>query len=282
MSVAVLTDSTSDMSPALGKEYGVAVVPLWIVFGQDRLRDGVDITRDTFYARLAQAKDLPHTEPGDETLFAETFAQHLGASDEVVAVLVSGKLSKTYEHAVAAARGFGGRAHVVDSQSFSGGEYLQAMVAGEMARAGANARDIVAALQRACATQRGHFITPDLTYLGRSGRLNKAVVALGTVLKVNPVIQVRDGAVESAAQTRTYDKAKELLVDIATRNLPEIRTMRFSVGHAHAPDLGKELVAALEKRLELPPKTMVLYECGAAVAVHGGPGALAIFSLTGV
>lgn len=282
MSIVVITDSAADMSSAQAREYGVEVVPLWVVFGEERLRDGVDISRATFYERLAASKELPRSEPLDEAGFSTVFTKHVGAGNECIVPIVSSKLSKTYEHAAAAAAKFGDRVHVIDSQTLSGGLFLQAMVAAEMARAGASAKDIVAALERGKSAQHGHQVMPDLTYLGRSGRLNKAIVALGTVLKVNPILQVRDGVVETAGQTRTYEKAKELIVEIATRGIADVTRTRFAVGHVHAPELAEHIATVLKAKLDIPPKAFIVYEVGPTVAVNVGPGAIAIFSLAEV
>jgi len=279
VSVTIVTDSSSDLSSASAREYGIEVVPLWIVYGQERLRDGVDIQRSTFYSRLAAAKDLPHTAPIEEAEFAEVFARHVAAGNDVVAPVISDKLSETYKHAVAAAAKFPGRVHVVDSQTFSGGLFLQTMAASELAKAGKSAAEIAKVLEAARATQHGYFITPDLTYLGRTGRVNKAVVALGTMLKVNPVLRIQNGVVDSAAQTRTFERAQELLVEIATRELRDVEKVRFVVGHANAPENGARELTALRAKLGGEPRSLTLFEAGPTVAVHGGPGSLGIFSL---
>lgn len=109
---------------------------------------------------------------------------------------------------------------------------------------------------------------PDLTYLGRSGRLT--------------ILQVKEGAVETAGQTRTYEKAQELIVDIVTRNVADVTKTRFVVGHTHAPELADRISGALRTKLNFPPKSFTIYEVGPTVAVNAGPGAIAIFSIAGV
>lgn len=282
MAVAVITDSAADMSAAHAREFGVEVVPLWVIFGNERLRDGIDITRDAFYRRFAETKELPRSEPLDTEGFEAVFRRHVDAGNECVVPIVSSKLSKTYEFAKAAAGKFGSKVRVVDTQTLSGGQLLLAQVAGEMARAGASAQTIVDALELGKSKQHGYQVMPDLTQLGRSGRLNKAIVALGTVLKVNPILQVRDGAVETAGQTRTYDKALELVVDIATRGIPDVTKTRFAVGHTHAPELAERIGTALRAKVPYPPRSFVIYEVGPTVAVNVGTGAIAIFSVDGV
>jgi DegV family protein with EDD domain len=280
MAVTVITDSAADVSAAHARDFGVEVVPLWVIFGEERLRDGVDITRATFYQRLASEKNLPRSEPLDAAGFEAVFAKHVDAGNECVATIVSSKLSKTFENAKTGAAKFGDKVRVVDSETLSGGQLLQAQFAGEMAKSGASAKDIAGALERGKAAQHGYQIMPDLTFLGRSGRLNKAVVALGTVLKVNPILQIKDGNVETAGQTRTFDKAKELIVDVAARHAGQINRTRFAVGHVNAPELADEISAALRTKINYEPKSFCIYEVGPTVAVNVGPSGIAIFSLT--
>jgi len=282
MGVTVITDSTCDMSPAQAREHGIDVVPIWICFGTERLRDGIDITRATFYQRLAATKDLPRTEPPEASVFEAAFAKAVESGNEVVVPVVSMGLSEIYKNAAEAAAKFGPKVRVWDSKTLSGGLFLQAMVAGDMAKAGASAGDIVAALERGRSVQHGYLVSPDLSYLGRSGRVNKAIVALGTMMKVSPVLQVKDGAVESAAQARSYEKAQDLLVDMAVRNAGDVSKTRFAVGHTHAPELAEKIAETLKAKLGIPAKSFTLYEGGPTVAVNGGPGSLAAFFTSGM
>src|SRR5579862_621106 len=162
MAIAIITDSAADISPQQARDYGIEVVPLWVIFGEDRLRDGVDITRANFYERLAAVKDLPRSEPLDAAGFEAVFAKHVAAGDECVVPIVGSKLSKTYENALAGAAKFGSKVRVIDSSTLSGGQFLQAVAAAEMARAGASAGDIASALESAKAQQHGYQIMPTL------------------------------------------------------------------------------------------------------------------------
>jgi DegV family protein with EDD domain len=282
MGVTVITDSTADFSDQQAREHQITIVPMWIIFGEERLRDGIDITRANFYQRLATAKDLPRTEPPEPAVFEAAFARAVETGNEVVAPIISAGLSKTFEHASAAAAKFGSKVRVWDCKTLSGGLFLQALVAAEMAKGGANAGDIIAALERGRGMQHGLLISPDLTYLGRSGRINKAIVALGTMMKVSPVLQVKNGIVESAAQARSYEKAQELLVEMAVRPVTDAAKTRFAVGHTHAPEIATRIGDAIKAKLGLPTKSFVIYEGGPTIAVNGGPGSVAVFSTAGI
>ena len=282
MGVTIMTDSTCDMSSSQAREHGVEVVPIWILFGSERLRDGIDVTRTNFYERLATAKDLPRTEPPDTAAFEAAFAKAVDAGNEVVALVVSMALSETFKNAAAAAAKFGSKVRVWDSKTVSGGLFLQAMVAGDMAKAGASAADIIVMLEHGRGVQHGYLISPDLTYLGRSGRVNKAIVALGTMMKVCPILEIRNGVVESAAQARSWEKAQEVLVDMAARNTPDVTKTRFVVGHTHAPELAESIATTLKSKLDFPPKSFNFIEGGPTIAVNGGPGSAAVFFTAGM
>jgi DegV family protein with EDD domain len=282
MGVTIITDSTCDMTGTQAREHGVEVVPIWILFGSERLRDGLDITRSSFYERLATAKDLPRTEAPAASVFEAAFAKAVESGNEVIAPVVSAALSEMYKNAAEAAAKFGSKVRVWDSKTVSGGLFLQAMVAGDMAKAGASAADIIATLEHGRGVQHGYLISPDLSYIGRSGRVNKAIVALGTMMKVSPVLQVKNGLIESAAQARSWEKAQELLIDMSARNATDVTKTRFAVGHTHAPQLAETIKNALNAKLGLPAKSFSVIEGGPTIAVNGGPGSAAVFFTAGL
>jgi DegV family protein with EDD domain len=270
------------MSAAQAREHGIDVVPIWIVFGSERLRDGVDITRSNFYERLTASTGLPRTEAPEASVFEAAFTKAVEGGNDVVVPVVSMGLSETYKNAAEAAAKFGSRVRVWDSKTISGGLFLQAMVAGDMAKAGASAADIIATLEHGRCVQHGYLISPDLSYLGRSGRVSKAIAALGTMMNVSPVLEVKNGAVESAAQAHSWAKAQELLVDMAARNASDVTKTRFAVGHTHAPELAESIGTALKTKIDFPPKSFTVYEGGPTVAVNGGPGSVAVFFSAGM
>ncbi len=280
MSLVVVTDSTSDITASLAKAHGIEVVPLWIIFGQQRFLDGVDIQRSDFYSRLKNDRDHPRTEAGDVAAFTKVFERLVAAGHDVIAPVLASTLSETYKNAAVAAQPFGGKVRVFDSRTFSGGLFLHARMAARMAAAGASSDDVMAAMERSREKQIGHFIMPDMNYLARSGRVNKAIATLGTVLKISPVLRITPtGAVENAAQTRTFDKAKELLIEVATRGMEGAGSMGFASGHANDPAGGEALAVTLRAKLGAVPKFLEVYEGGPSVGSNGGPGALAIYSM---
>ncbi len=284
MNTAVIVDSTCDLTPETARLFGLEIIPVIIEFGSERFRDGVDLTRANFYSKLFAAKDLPVSLPPAVDQMAAAFKKHLDAGREVFCLVVSSSLSQSYNNALAAAAQLGGEGiTVLDSMTLSGGIGLLAMVAGGLAKAGKPAAEISAEIMRLRAKQRGFFTLPDLTPLARTGRIGKAHVMLGTMMKIVPILRVTvgTGVVEGEAQTRTFEKAKELLVEIAMRYIPKPADTRVVVAHTHDPALGAAVASSLRQRLTAPLKDVHVTEAGPAVALNAGEGAIAIFSAEG-
>ena len=284
MPTTIVTDSTCDLTADVARQYGIEIVPLPIAFGTERFLDGVDLTRANFYTKLAAAKDLPVSSPPVVEQLTQMFQKHLRAGNDVVCIVISSGLSETYKNAQAAVQQAGSPENLVliDSKTFSGGLGLAAIYAAELAKTGTPAKQIAAYLEKFTATQRGFMTLPDLSHLARSGRINKAQVMLGTVMKIIPILRLTSaGLIEGEAQTRTFEKAQELLVEIAMRYIPRPADTRVMVAHAHAPELGQTIATNLRQKLSAPLKSCTVTEAGPAVAVNAGPGAVAIFSAEG-
>src|SRR5580700_8698221 len=142
MAVRILTDSGCDFPKAEAAKLGVDVVPVYVIFGEERLRDGVDIDGPTFYRRV-NAGESAKTEPGSVEDYKAAFARAVDGGNDAVMISISSEISKCYEHARAAAEGFAGRVQVVDSRGASGMESLLAELAVERAAAGDSADAIV-------------------------------------------------------------------------------------------------------------------------------------------
>jgi DegV family protein with EDD domain len=278
MAVSVVTDSTCDLSAAQALSMGLDLVPIIVRFGAQAYRDGVDLRLNDFYAKLDLNAELPTTEPPPPDAFEAIFRKHVQAGNDVVCITVAAKLSKTFEQAQQAAREFGGKVHVVDSKTISGGTGLLASAAARLAKTGVDAQTIVAALKKWMATQHGYAIYPNLKFLAKSGRINKAQLALGTIMHVFPVTRVSsEGALESEATVKSWDQAQQMLASIMSRRLERPAASRVVITHTHAPQLGQTVAGELRKRLSVALKELNVYEAGPTIAANAGPGAAAIF-----
>jgi DegV family protein with EDD domain len=278
--IAIVTDSTSDIEPSRAAEIGVDVVPLFVLFGERSYRDYLDLSRAEFYERLATEKTLPTTSQPTSAMFEEVFAKHVAAGDEIICLVISAALSGTINAAQAAAGRFpDAKITVVDSQSAAGGLGLQVLHAAELAKNGASAQEIISAVEAERVSQRLYAALPDLSHVVRTGRIGRARAALGTLMKIVPVISLKDGVVEAAAQVRTFARAQETIVEMTMQNISDPATARLMVMHTKAPAIAESVAERLRARLGTPPAFMQLLEAGPVIATHAGAGAVGVFSV---
>ena len=279
MSIVIVTDSTSDIEPHRAQELGVAVVPLFVVFGDKSYKDYVDLTRAEFFEKLATEKVLPITSQPTAQMFEDAFAPIVAAGDEILCITISSKLSGTINAARAAAQHFpDAKIDIYDSQTAAGGPGMMVLRANELARQGKSREEILAALDHERETQRLYACIADLSHLQRTGRIGKAQAVLGTLMKIVPVLVLKDGEVAAEAQVRTFARAQETMLDLAFKAVTDPSKARFLVMHTNAPDVAQAALEKLRTRLDgVVPRLLDILEAGPAIATHGGPGAVGIF-----
>lgn len=283
MAVAIVTDSTSDIEPSRAEALGVTVVPLMVLWGDRSFRDYVDLTRPQFYAKFAAESVLPTTSQPTAAMFEEAFRPLVERGDEILCIVVSSKLSGTINAARAAASVFPeATIRIVDSESAAGGLGMQILLAHELQEAGASLDAIVEALVREEATQRLYACVPDLSHLQRNGRIGKAAAIIGSLMKIVPVLRLKDGEVAAEAQVRTMTRARQTMLDLTLANTPDPANARYLVMHTDALELAQSVFDQLRARLgDVEPKLFDILEAGPVIAVHAGPGAVGIFSAQG-
>ena len=217
--IAVVTDSTADLAPAAAAAAGIRVVPLFVRFGADELRVGVDITTEQFWARmLAPGAPFPATAAPSPGTFRETFeACFAEGAEAVICPTIGSKLSATFQSATLAAQALPDRQiHVIDTGSTSMSTGIPALLAVEMAAAGASGAEIAARVRDRLPDVDLYVAVDTLDYLRKGGRLSPARAAIGTLLSVKPIITVIDGLVVMAERPRTRARARERVVELIT------------------------------------------------------------------
>lgn len=269
-SVAIVTDSASDLPPDVAAAAGITVVPLVVNFGAESFRPNVNLTTDEFWDRMT-APDAPFpttaaAAPGDfQRAYEEAFERGAGA---VVCVTVSGDLSGTLKSATLGAQALPDREiHVIDSRSASMGHGMLAQVGAEMAAGGAGGAEIAAALEDAKGRIDLYVALDTLEYLKRGGRISGARAAMGTMLSIKPIITVTDGVVENAERVRTRAKARERCLELLTARPME----RATVLHTTQADV-ESFHAAFLERSGLDQSLVQVRTVGPSVGPHLGPG----------
>lgn len=279
MSIAIVTDSTCDMPPHLAQELDVSVVPLSVIFGEEAYKEGVEITPDLFYERLQSSKDLPTTSAPSVGDFLQTYRELLKTTDEIVSIHLSSKLSATYDAACQAAAQLadeGARIDVVDSRSISMGMMFLAVAARKAASAGAKVEEIRKLIDSMVPRLRIYIVLDTLEYVRRGGRIGRARAFLGTILRVKPLLSIKEGEVHPEERVRTRAHALDRIFQLAT-SYPSIE----QIGIAYSTNA--EEADAMKRRLEgaLEGTKVLVTRLGPVIGVHGGPGVLGIGILEG-
>lgn len=278
MSVSIVTDSGCDYTPTEAQGRAIEIVPMWLIYGDERLRDGVDIDRAQFYARFRRSKELPRTEPATVPEYEAVFANHVSAGNEVVCISVSSALSKAFSNAVEAAATFSGTVRVVNSAGSAAGMNLLCDYALELAAAGAPASEIAQRISVGDLRRATFFAMPDVSQLAESGRMPKALAALGAMLNVSLVLKMDEkGAVGPAGQSRNFEKTCEIMVDSLVRAIERAPSARVAISHADAPELAASLKAQLGAKLGTGK--IAVSETAAPIASHLGVGAAGVFGI---
>jgi len=277
-SIAIVTDSTSDIEPSRGVELGITVVPLFVVFGDRSYKDYVELSRADFYEKLVSEKTLPTTSQPTAAMFEEAFREPVQAGRPVLCIVLSSKVSGTINAAQTAAKSFPDAKIVVyDSESAAGGLQLLVMRARELALLGRSVDQICETLDRERRTQRLYACLADLSHVQRTGRIGRAQAAIGTLMKIVPVLRFKDGAVEAEAQVRTFARAQETMLDLGIAATPDPANARYVVLHTHAPAAAAAARDRLRSKLGgVEPKSLEIVEAGPVIATHAGPGAVGL------
>ena len=277
--VKVVTDSCSDITPQLAREFGITVVPLYVNFGNETYRDNVDLTTEEFYRKLETSKIHPTTSTVTPADFAELFDKLAEETKEILAITPSDKFSATYATALQskAIVGKDYRIEVIDSRAGAGAQMLLVISAAKMAQSGANLDQIVDWVWRAIPRVHIRMSSDTLEYLRGGGRIGKAQAFLDGLLKVNPVVEIRSGATFPIARPRNRAQAMDFLVNFV-KGFSDVEAV--AIEDATTPD-DLEILAERLKSV-VPPERIYRSKVSPVVGAHVGPHALAVAVLEDV
>ncbi|MCZ7574097.1 MAG: DegV family protein [Ardenticatenaceae bacterium] len=273
--IRVVTDSAANLPPSVAREYNVQIVPLIVNIGGTGYREGIELGTEQFYNLLPQASPVPTTSQPSPADFEAVFSRVLAAGDEVVAVTLSSELSGTYNSAVQAAVALGEHAPItiVDSRSVSAGEALMVAAAARAAKAGHSRAEITEMLGPMVDETLLIFTLETLEYLKRGGRIGGARAFLGSILRVQPVILIKDGRVEAGDRARNRRRAIERLVEMP-RDRFGTQPVWAGVADAVAESDRDVLLRELQRNLNI--EYLLQCEVGPVLGAHAGPGALGV------
>ena len=271
--VKIVTDSTCDVPPHLMKELDITVVPVYTVFGDKSYRDRVDINDDEFYYKLTHDSIHPTTSVPTPKDFADVYNRLAEQTDEIVSIHLTSKESGTYNAAVLGTQLVTRkcRIEVIDSLSVSLGCGLLVLEAAREAKAGASLERVSELVRQAVPKVHLLILVDTLKYVVRGGRLSKAHGIIGAVIKVKPMLTLKEGDLSLVGVARTKAKAVERLFEFAKSfsNVKEI-AVAYTTTHDEAETLADRIKEAL------PSVPLYITRVGSALGTHAGPGAMGI------
>jgi len=274
-SIAFITDSTAYIPADLVAKYDIRVAPQVLIWGEEQLLDGVDITPSQFYARLKTSTVNPTTSQVAVVTFKEMLEPLVAAGRPVIMQLLSDKLSKTLQSA-AMARDMlpGSRIEIIDSEATAMALGFQVLAAARAAEAGKSFEEVVAVANQARQKTGVLFVVDTLEYLHRGGRIGGASKLLGSALNLKPLLELRDGRIEPIEKVRTKAKATARMLDVLEERLAGRTPVRLSSIHAAAEAEAREVLEAAKKRFH--PIEALMADASPVVGTHAGPGTVGV------
>ncbi len=277
--VAVVSDSNSGITQAEAEALGVTILPMPFFAGDKTYYEDIDLTQDEFYQMLTQNTDISTSMPlvGNVT---DTWDRLLEEYDEIVHIPMSSGLSGSCETAIMLSQEYEGKVQVVNNQRISVTQRQSVLDAMALAAQGRGAEEIRGILEREKLNSSIYIMVDTLFYLKKGGRITPTAAAIGTLLKLKPVLQIQGDKLDAFAKARTVKQAKSLMID-AMKNDFENRFQDAAGEHlylelAYTHDREAAEVFYAEVQQAFPGMEIVMHPLSLSVSCHIGPGALAI------
>ena len=271
--VVVITDSSAYIPESALAGLNVPVIPLWLLWDGENLRDGIDILPSAFYPRLRASKTLPTSSQPTVTEFIDFYQEVAKNADAIVSVLVSAKISGTVDNAQAAVEKLPELdIRIVDSYNSSMGLGHVVLAAARAAADGKSVKEVVAAAEEMRDKINFIFVVDTLEYLHKGGRIGGAKRIMGTALRVKPMLEFRDGQIEPLEQVRTKHKAYARLLEIASERMAGRRMAEATIVDIDNPVDGDRVAQMVIDRFN--PQVIHRSEVSPVVGTHTGPGTI--------
>jgi len=276
--VAILTDSNSGITQAESKELGVFVEPMPFYIDGELYYEDIDLTQDEFYQKLTQGGEIKTSMPITGNLM-DTWEKILEDYDELVYIPMSSGLSSSCATAKMLADDYDGRVVVVDNQRISVTQKMSALEAKKLADIGKSAQEICDALMEIKSLSTIYITVDTLEYLKKGGRLTPAVAAIGSLLKIKPVLSIYGEKLDKYAMARTVKAAKQTMIEALKKDMVDVlKTDNFDevqISIAHTQNEEAAIAFREELLKEFPVKDIWIDPLSLSVSCHIGPGALA-------
>ncbi len=278
--VAIVTDSNSGITQETAGEMGIRVLPMPFTINGNEYFEGISLTQEEFYRKLAQDEDIATSQPSPESVL-ELWNELLKEYDEIVHIPMSSGLSGSCQTAIALADDFEGKVQVVNNQRISITQRQSVVDAIRLAKEGKSASEIKAILEKVKLESSIYITVATLKYLKKGGRLTPAVAAIGTMLRLKPVLQIQGERLDTFSKARTMQQAKKTMIDAIRNDIEtrfgglEARDVHLDIAHTNNEEEAMKFKAEVEAAF---PGYSVEYvdPLSLSVSCHIGDGSLAI------
>lgn len=278
--IAIVTDSNSGITQQQGKDMGIFVIPMPFFIDEKQYLEDIDLTQEDFYKLLGEKAGISTSQPSPETVMS-LWDEILTEYDEIVHIPMSSGLSGSCQSAMMLAQEYDGRVSVVNNQRISVTQRQSVLDAIEMIGKGLDAVQIKEALEEDKFNSSIYIMMDTLYYLKKGGRITPAAAAIGTLLKIKPVLQIQGEKLDAFAKARTHQQGKSVMLnaikaDIENRfgGFGEKPAVRLQIAYTY----NKEAALEFKKEVEavFPGFEIHIDPLSLSVACHIGPGALAL------
>ncbi len=277
--IKVITDSTVDLPSGYQSELSVDVIPLHVIWGEEKFLDNVNLTPEEFYRRLPISKVMPTTSQPSPQEFVDLYSKHFPHHDGILSIHISSGLSGTVDSALQAKSilGADNNIEVVDSRFTSLGTGFQVIAAARAAKNGASLQECKKIAEHVRNTTRIYFVVNTLEFLKRGGRIGGASALLGSALDLKPILFIKDGKIEAFDKVRTMKKALIRMAEIFEHEMKGQSSIYLGLSQATAPDNCQILKQEIFSRFSNDDFHEII-ESGLSpvIGVHAGPGAMAL------
>jgi DegV family protein with EDD domain len=278
MNVKIITDSTSDITSDMAQEMGLTVIPLTVSFGHESFLDRVEITTEEFYRRLSTENIFPTTTQPSPAIFLEAYERLAQETDNILVIVISGKLSGTYQSALNAKGMLKGkcRVEIIDSQMTIMALGLLAATAAKMAENGATMDELMEAVKTRIPRLHPAMSFDTLKYLAKGGRIGRAQGLLGSVLSIKPILTLKEGEVAPLTRVRSQAAALDYLVNMVA-GIKNIEALALE--HGNSP---QQADALFERISGIYPKEKIYRSTvSPVIGTYTGPNLLSVTVLEG-
>lgn len=279
--IAIVTDSNSGITQSEAKELGIYVLPMPFMIDGETYYEDITLNQDEFYKKLAQNADISTSQPSPESIM-QLWDEILKDYDEIVHIPMSSGLSGSCQTAAMLSQDYDGKVHVVNNQRISVTQKRSAFDAMELARTGKSGSEIKNILEEDKFNSSIYIMIDTLYYLKKGGRITPAAAALGTLLRLKPVLQIQGEKLDAFAKARTVNQAKSIMInaiksDIEKRfgGISPDNQMYLSIAHTQNEEAAKIFKEEVQAQFPDYPVTAV-DPLSLSVSCHIGPGSLAV------